>query len=88
MLKLNKVTLVEIFAVFTAFTAATATASDVESAVEKDQGDLISQYDTDGNGQLSKSEVSASNLSELISNFDSLDTNKDGQLTAEELAAL
>ncbi|MBU2880430.1 hypothetical protein KO525_00515 [Psychrosphaera sp. B3R10] len=88
MLKLNKVTLVEIFAVFTAFAAATATASDLESAVEKDQGDLISQYDTDGDGQLSKSEASASNISELISNFDSLDANKDGQLSAEELAAL
>lgn len=42
--------------------------------------------DKDGNGTLSKEEVSAS-MPRLAGRFDSLDTNKDGQLSADELRA-
>lgn len=88
MLKLNKLTLVEIFAVLTALTTASATASELNVSVTSDTSVLISQYDTDGDGQLSKTEVSASNNTELKANFESLDANQDGFLTAEEIASL
>lgn len=88
MLKLNKLTLVEIFALLTALTTASATASELNVSVTSDTSVLISQYDTDGDGQLSKTEVSASNNTELKANFESLDANQDGFLTAKEIASL
>ena len=42
--------------------------------------------DKDGNGTLSKEEVSAS-MPRLASRFDALDTNKDDQLSPDELRA-
>lgn len=86
MLKLNKVTLVAFFSVLTSIVASTVTAGELDTALKLSQEDLISKYDTNGDGKLSKSEVSASNNSKLISSFDSLDSNKDGQLSADELA--
>lgn len=74
MLKFNKTTLANVISLFTIVAASAAYASD-----------LISQYDTDGDGQLSKAEVKASNNSKLQASFDTLDKNSDGKLSAEEL---
>jgi len=41
--------------------------------------------DTDGNGMISRAEAAA--LPRLAAHFDAIDTNKDGQLTADELRA-
>lgn len=41
--------------------------------------------DKDGDGALSRAEVDAGNLPRLARDFDKLDTNKDGKLSADEI---
>jgi Ca2+-binding EF-hand superfamily protein len=45
----------------------------------------IKQADTDGNGMLNRAEAAA--LPRIAKNFDAIDTNKDNQITADELKA-
>jgi Ca2+-binding EF-hand superfamily protein len=46
----------------------------------------FSKADTDGNGTLSRAEVEKA-MPHLLGKFDSIDTNKDGQLSRDELSA-
>jgi hypothetical protein len=47
-------------------------------------GERFKQYDKDGNGLLSRSEVDQIK-SRLATNFDAMDANKDGELSHEEI---
>jgi Ca2+-binding EF-hand superfamily protein len=49
-------------------------------------GERFNAADKDGNGRLSKEEVTAG-IPRLSKRFDALDTNKDGQLSRDELSA-
>lgn len=72
--------------------------SDEEKAKEAAIKDIISKADTDKDGSLSKNELSdyaktdegTGNkiLNQLISSFDSLDKNKDGKLSFDEMKKL
>jgi len=47
----------------------------------------LAGLDTDGDGALSKAEAESAKMSRLLRDFDKLDKNKDGKLTADEMAA-
>jgi ribulose-5-phosphate 4-epimerase/fuculose-1-phosphate aldolase len=49
--------------------------------------DYWKKADTDGDGALSKAEAEAAKMQRLVRDFDKLDKNKDGKLTADEMAA-
>lgn len=48
-------------------------------------GDLLKQFDKDGDGRISREEAQAA--PRLAKHFDEIDTNKDGYLSNEELAS-
>jgi Ca2+-binding EF-hand superfamily protein len=50
--------------------------------------DYWKKADTDGDGALSKAEAEAAKMQRLVRDFDRLDKNKDGKLTADEMAAV
>jgi Ca2+-binding EF-hand superfamily protein len=50
--------------------------------------DYWKKADTDGDGALSKAEAEAAKMPRLVRDFDKLDKNKDGKLTADEMAAV
>lgn len=72
--------------------------SDEEKAKEAAIKDIISKADTDKDGSVSKAELSAyaktdegtgnKILNQLLTSFDSLDTNKDGKLSLDEMKKL
>ena len=59
--------------------------TEAAKAPKADLAKLISKFDTDKNGSLSKVEVAASNDKTLMQNFNSIDFNKDGELSKREL---
>jgi Ca2+-binding EF-hand superfamily protein len=59
--------------------------TEVASAPKADLTILLTQFDADKNGSLSKAEVAASNNKTLMENFSSIDFNKDGELSKREL---
>jgi Ca2+-binding EF-hand superfamily protein len=59
--------------------------TETASAPKADLAKLLSQFDADKNGSLSKAEVAASNNKTLMENFSSIDFNKDGELSKREL---
>lgn len=65
---------------------AIAFAADNTSAPKGERGSHFKKADTDGNGTLSRAEVEKS-LPRLAKQFDQIDTNKDGQLSRDELKA-
>src|SRR5438477_6230952 len=73
--------------------AALAFASSAALAAVADEGhgprgamaERLKQADTDGNGMLSREEAKA--LPMISKHFEEIDTNHDGQITAEELRA-
>lgn len=67
---------------FAADNATTATAT----APKGERGSHFKKADSDGNGTLSRAEVEKS-LPRLAQKFDQIDTNKDGQLSREEMNA-
>lgn len=87
MFNLKKVSLVVVGSLVATFfaTANENTNMPTEMASKNDLSHLVSQYDTDKDGKLSKDEVRASKNSTLISNFTKIDANKDGSLSKEEL---
>lgn len=66
--------------------SAGAQAADPPAEQARGGGERFKAADTDGNGKLSKEEVSAA-MPALAPRFDSLDTDKDGQLSGEEMRA-
>jgi len=61
-------------------------AADNTTAPKSERGSHFKKADADGNGTLSRAEVEKS-LPQLVGKFDSIDTNKDGQLSRGELNA-
>ena len=61
-------------------------AADNTTAPKNERGSHFKKADADGNGTLSRAEVEKS-LPQLVGKFDSIDTNKDGQLSRGELNA-
>lgn len=61
-------------------------AADNATAPKGAHGSYFSKADTDGNGMLSRAEVEKS-LPRLAKQFERIDTNKDGQLSRDELKA-
>ena len=71
--------------VFAAVTAAMLAGAGVASAQMPAPADMIKNWDKNGDGAVSKDEwVAAGRPAER---FDAVDANKDGKITAEELAA-
>jgi Ca2+-binding EF-hand superfamily protein len=61
-------------------------AADNTTAPKGERGSHFKKADTDGNGMLSRAEVEKS-MPRLAKKFDQIDTNKDGQLSRDELKA-
>jgi Ca2+-binding EF-hand superfamily protein len=61
-------------------------AADNATAPKGERGSYFKKADTDGNGTLSRAEVEKS-MPRLAKQFDRIDTNKDGQLSRDELKA-
>jgi Ca2+-binding EF-hand superfamily protein len=87
MFNLKKVSLVVVGSLVATFFA-TANEMPPETGSKKNLSHLVSQYDTDKNGKLSKDEVRASKNSTLIVNFSKIDANNDGSLSKEELKSV
>jgi hypothetical protein len=51
------------------------------------RGERMKAADKDGDGAISKSEAESAKMTRLSKNFDAIDTNKDGKVTKEEMAA-
>ncbi len=68
------------------FAADNATTRATTTAAKGERGNYFKKADADGNGTLSRAEVEKS-LPRLAKKFDKIDTNKDGQLSSEELKA-
>jgi hypothetical protein len=51
------------------------------------RGERMKAADKDGDGAISKSEAEGAKMTRLSKNFDAIDTNKDGKVTKEEMAA-
>ena len=90
MFNLKKVSLVVVGSLVATFfaTANEVTNMPTEVKSKSDLSHLVSQYDTDKDGKLSKDEVRASKNSILISNFTKIDANSDGSLSKEELKSV
>ena len=61
-------------------------AADNTTAPKGERGSSFKKADADGNGTLSRAEVEKS-MPRLAKNFDQIDTNKDGQLSRDEMKA-
>lgn len=61
-------------------------AADNTTAPKGERGSHFNKADADGNGTLSRAEVEKS-LPRLAQKFDQIDTNKDGQLSRDEMKA-
>ena len=61
-------------------------AADNTTAVKGERGSHFKKADADGNGTLSRAEVEKS-VPRLSKKFDQIDTNKDGQLSRDEMKA-
>ena len=61
-------------------------AADNPAAPKGERGSHFKKADTDGNGTLSRAEAEKG-MPGLAKNFDQIDTNKDGQLSRDELKA-
>ena len=61
-------------------------AADNTTAPKGERGSHFKKADTDGNGTLSRAEVEKS-MPRLAEKFDQIDTNKDGQLSRDEMKA-
>jgi Ca2+-binding EF-hand superfamily protein len=61
-------------------------AADNTTAPNGERGSHFKKADTDGNGTLSRAEVEKS-MPRLAKQFDQIDTNKDGQLSRDEMKA-
>ena len=71
--------------IFAAATAALLAGASVAQAQMPAPADIVKQWDKNGDGSVSKDEwVAAGRPAER---FDAVDANKDGKVTAEELAA-
>ena len=80
---MKRITLIAAFAVASsaAFAVVAAEGHGPRGAI----AERLKQADTDGNGMLSREEAKA--LPMISKHFDEIDTNHDGQVTAEELRA-
>lgn len=88
MFNLKKVSLVVVGSLVTAFyVSANEPVNTATEASNVDLTQLLSQYDKDGNGLLSKAEVAASKHKILLENFDDIDTNNDETLSHSELSS-
>ncbi|XQW85616.1 hypothetical protein ACOYR1_02465 [Thalassotalea piscium] len=88
MFSLKKVTLVVVSSLAAAFYVSANEPVKIMNEVNKvDLTQLLSKFDNDSNGALSKAEVAASKHSVLVDNFDAIDSNKDGGLSEDELKA-
>jgi len=61
-------------------------AADNTTAPKGERGSYFKKADADGNGTLSRAEVEKS-MPRLAEKFDQIDTNKDGQLSRDEMKA-
>ena len=61
-------------------------AADNTTAPKRERGSHFKKADADGNGTLSRAEVEKS-MPRLAEKFDQIDTNKDGQLSRDEMKA-
>lgn len=88
MFSLKKVTLVVISSLVAAFYVSANEPEKLSNEVSKvDLTQLLSKFDNDGNGLLSKAEVAVSKHAVLLENFDHIDANNDGGLSEAELSA-
>ena len=89
MFSLKKVTLVVVSSLVAAFYVSAnepAKVSDeMMSKAKVDLSQLLTKFDNDNNGLLSKAEVAVSKNKTLLDNFDAIDANNDGALSEEEL---
>ncbi|GHE91515.1 EF-hand domain-containing protein [Thalassotalea profundi] len=91
MFSLKKVTLVVVSSlVATLHVGATEpvkVTEEMPTIAKVDLTSLLSQFDNDNNGLLSKAEVAVSKNKILLDNFDEIDANNDGGLSENELAS-
>jgi hypothetical protein len=73
-------------ALLAAATVAVLASAGVASAQMPAPADIIKQWDTNGDGAVSKDEWVAAGRP--ADRFDAVDTNKDGKITADELGAV
>lgn len=91
MFSLKKVTLVVVSSLVAAFYVSAnepvKVSTEIASTTKVDLTQLLSQFDNDNNGLLSKAEVAVSKNKTLLDNFDAIDENNDGGLSEQELAS-
>jgi hypothetical protein len=87
MFNLKNITLAAVASLFVTFYASAnaPVTAEVAGAPKADLAKLLSKFDADKNGSLSKAEVAASNNKTLMDNFNGIDFNKDGELSKREL---